>query len=318
MGAEAAEGHVRGGPTKAGVVSALSGDLPCLRCGYNLRGLSVLGTCPECGTPARATLLSVVDPLAGEIRPIPHPWVVGWGLVLWAAGAIGAAACVWTIRTVDATATLLGQPMKVSWAPVGAAVGIGLSGVGALAIVRPHAGIRRRGLVMAAAGVAAYAPLTWVVWHILGEVDAGSVNPFLDMNHADAVRTRWRLVAEVLVLVILLGLRPNARLLAARSMLMREGRVDRQTMLAMVAAVLVGMAGDGLHLLSAEFRGTVAVGAELGGTLLIAVSSLLLTLGLTGVLVDVWRIRGVILDPPPTLRELVDRPLPPTDGGAAT
>lgn len=31
-------------------------DRPCLRCGYNLRGLMDTGTCPECGSPVRESL----------------------------------------------------------------------------------------------------------------------------------------------------------------------------------------------------------------------------------------------------------------------
>lgn len=36
--------------------SLITGDLPCLRCGYNLRTLEVAGNCPECGTPVLWTL----------------------------------------------------------------------------------------------------------------------------------------------------------------------------------------------------------------------------------------------------------------------
>lgn len=35
---------------------ALAQDVPCLRCGYNLRGLNVDGQCPECGARIRRTL----------------------------------------------------------------------------------------------------------------------------------------------------------------------------------------------------------------------------------------------------------------------
>ena len=42
-------------------------DLPCIHCGYNLRGLATDGRCPECGTSiARSIhgdLLSWADPL---------------------------------------------------------------------------------------------------------------------------------------------------------------------------------------------------------------------------------------------------------------
>ena len=35
-------------------------DRPCLRCGYNLRGIGVAGACPECGAPARYSLRSTL------------------------------------------------------------------------------------------------------------------------------------------------------------------------------------------------------------------------------------------------------------------
>jgi hypothetical protein len=31
-------------------------DVPCLRCGYNLRGLKIDGLCPECGAPIARSL----------------------------------------------------------------------------------------------------------------------------------------------------------------------------------------------------------------------------------------------------------------------
>ncbi|MGH7132185.1 MAG: hypothetical protein ACREJO_09605 [Phycisphaerales bacterium] len=36
--------------------SVLDSDFPCLRCGYNLRGLHHHGHCPECGTPIERSL----------------------------------------------------------------------------------------------------------------------------------------------------------------------------------------------------------------------------------------------------------------------
>ena len=42
-----------GGPASGG---ALAADQPCVVCGYNLRGLSTDGTCPECGSPVERSL----------------------------------------------------------------------------------------------------------------------------------------------------------------------------------------------------------------------------------------------------------------------
>lgn len=303
---------------KAGMVSALSGQLPCLRCKYNLRGLSVLGVCPECGTPVRATLLSVVDPLARELRPIRRRRIVAWGLVLWIAAAIAAAACVWFARGADAVEVLINRPLRVEWAGRAASVLILLSGLGAGVLIRPHRGIPWRQSFWAGVGVVHYLPLSYTAWKLLVELDASAITPYLGA-HEELLPQRavLRLVFAGWLIVILLALRPNARVLASRSLLMREGRVDRQTMLAMVAVVVVGAAGDVLHLFAADSEALWSGIAGVGGTLLIAVSSLLLTVGLVGILMDVWRIRGVILDPPPTLIELIERPEPlPPDARA--
>lgn len=291
-------------PARAAVVSALSGDLPCLRCKYNLRGLSVLGTCPECGTPVRATLLSVVDPLASELRPIPWRRTVAWALVLWSAGALAAAILLWCARAADGLEILLQRPLAAPWAPRGALAALAVSGLGAIVLIRPHAGMPARHSMWAALGVLAYVPMLWYGWQATALAGGNAYLRALEPSPAHAAA---RLMFEGVLSAALLGLRPSARMLAARSLLMREGHVDRQTMLAMVAAVGVGAVGDLLHLNLRSFPPSVAPLLSIIGTLLIAVSSLLLTVGLVSVVVDAWRIRGVILDPPPTLRELIAR-----------
>ena len=53
-------------PPQAPEACAIADDLPCRRCGYNLRGLAPDGVCPECATPvalsARGDLLRHADP----------------------------------------------------------------------------------------------------------------------------------------------------------------------------------------------------------------------------------------------------------------
>src|SRR5947209_5364931 len=56
-------------------------DMPCRKCGYNLRGLSTDGQCPECSTPVR---LSV----SGDLLRYSEPQYVeglaqGAKLLLW-------------------------------------------------------------------------------------------------------------------------------------------------------------------------------------------------------------------------------------------
>lgn len=63
----------------------LDQDLPCLRCGYNLRGLAPDGSCPECGTAigrsAHGDMLRFCDPVwvSKLARGMNYLW---WGLAL--------------------------------------------------------------------------------------------------------------------------------------------------------------------------------------------------------------------------------------------
>ncbi len=60
--------------TDAGVTGQqIDFDLNCVRCGYNLRGISAIGRCPECGEPVETTLrpdlLHMADPdWLGKLR----------------------------------------------------------------------------------------------------------------------------------------------------------------------------------------------------------------------------------------------------------
>jgi hypothetical protein len=122
-------------------------------------------------------------------------------------------------------------------------------------------------------------------------------------------RVWMRLAMGALMVAALFCLRPNARLLAARSLLLRMGRVDRQTMRAMALAVGVGMLGDVLHLAGPWLPGSTVRIAESLGDFLIAVGAMLFTIGLVGVLLDVLRVAPVLLRPPLSISRLLrDRP----------
>src|SRR5690606_12139500 len=107
-------------------------------------------------------------------------------------------------------------------------------------------------------------------------------------------------------LVILLALRPNARQLVARSLVLRTGRVDRQTIYATAAAVGVAMVGDCLRMIASQLP--VADRPFIGGvgTILVLVGSMLVTLALVGAAVDGWRIRRSLLTPSPSLGQLIE------------
>lgn len=295
----------------------LTGPLPCLVCRYNLRGLSVRAVCPECGTPVRATILATVDPYAGVLRPLAAPRITAAGLLVWPVAALAAAMLTWCLRLADAYAVFTTSSMGPTGGVVLAATGcILLSAVASLVLIRPHGGIPRWQIAGAAVGSLATVVLGLAYYELHGVYDRAHLKPYFVVDGSEPERSLLRLLISLLFLVALVGLRPNARLLAARSLLLRMGRVDRQTLLAMAAAIGVASVGDLVHLLLAWGSLREGVLDDLGD-FLIAVGSMLLTVGLVGMVVDCWRTVPVLLRPPLALHQIVgDTPGRPAGDGA--
>lgn len=245
----------------------------------------------------RGTLLAVVDPHARELQPIDHPRLTAIGVMVWGIAGLLAALAIWMLR-LDEIGSNLDVGVSVEWVRSWAPVFVAISGLGAIAMVRPHRMIPGWQIATAAMGVAMYIPLTYVTWRIHWAIDGGHASVYFGQVGPDPERTDLRLLTAVLLVAVILGVRANARLLVARSLLMRTGRVDRQTLLGLVAAVGVGVIGDMIHKFFVEpgmGRENTAVTI---GTFLIGVGGLLFTLGLVGVVVDCYRLIPVILSPP--------------------
>lgn len=287
----------------------LTGDLPCIGCGYNLRSISVLGVCPECATPVRATILARVDPYAGVLRPILLPRLTGVGLMMWSVGALGAAMATWAQRLADAVEVVAGTSIEAGRFITAGVLFLLVSAVGAGAsLIRPHSGIPARHIAFAASGVLAYIPLVWIYWTLHGVYDPPRVRPYLDELAPDGDRALLRMAGGVLMLIIVMGLRPNLRLLAARSLLLRMGRVERQTMIGVAGAIGVAILGDLLHLFAVDVAPQLRLAAFLIGVLLIALGSMLITVGIVGIIIDCLRILPVVLRPPISYRQVLGNP----------
>lgn len=285
---------------------SLLGKLPCVVCGYDLQGLSVRGVCPECGTRVRATILHAVDPDADELKPLPTPRLTAAGLLVWSFAGLAAVLLCWAPRFGDMfeyafpTAISFTTPGWLGPAAAGAAA---LSGLAALGILRPTLGVTRRECLLAIVGIVAYVPLCWAILRI-ALLDRYAAPRYITAA-PDPERIALRVLMAGSLIALLLCIRPCARRLALRSMALRLGRVDRQTLLAMVAVVTLAALGDGLRLFSLHVPGGGAKLVQDAGTVLVAVGSVLFTGGAIGVVIDSVRIASAIRKPAPGYRQML-------------
>jgi hypothetical protein len=285
----------------AALDAMLGGSLPCFVCGYELKGLTVRGVCPECGTAVRATILHTVDPDAEEIQPVAAPRLVTAGLVLWPMGALATAAMLWVNRINEVSGATGGIAASGTVYSRAALAGVLVSAIGALMLVRPARAIpkwKSAAVVLSLAGYAAAA----IGLRLVEAADLAKAPAYVS-RAPDPERLLGRLIFGAGVLVVLLGMRPMARELVRRSLAMRQGRVDRQTLAAMAAVTLIGMLGDGLRWLS--LASGVWSWLSLVGTALVIISSLLLTLGVASAIVDGVRIGASVRTPAPSIRSVV-------------
>lgn len=272
----------------------LFGDLPCIGCRYNLRGLSIRHSCPECGLPVRATILAHVDPHAGELQPVRFPKLTAGGLILWSGSALLGAILVWFIRIGGLGSAYLGYHIDGRPIAVLSVMALGASGIGALVLIRPQRDSPLVDSLLAGGAVVLYAPLIAVHWWILVGADQSMIEPYFRTGGPPAERSLLRIAFGLMLALMIAGLRRNARRLTARSVLIRTGRVDRQTMLAVLIAVLGAAFGDALHLLATTLPEDLADIARLIGTFLVVSASMFVTIGLAGILIDSIRLRPAV------------------------
>jgi hypothetical protein len=288
----------------------LSGDLPCVRCEYNLKGLTVRGMCPECGMSIRTTLLAVVDPMAREFRRIEFPRLVAYGVVLWSWAAVVACLIGWALQAgylLGPQSVIAGDVLQwLEWTLVGS---VTASGVGAIALVRPHGGLPWTWRVLALLGVVCYGPLLWALLDMLG--GWGPTRGGVFASETMHARAPFQLIGAASGIGILICLRPNAQALQARWLLMRIGAVTRQTMLAMVAVLLLWILAAGLVLVAGRLKGGEDEVLRMVAKLLILVGGIFLTVGVVSMALDCWRIRAVVLRPPLAMDEVLGRVVRP-------
>ncbi len=254
----------------------------------------------------RATLLACVDPMAEELRPLRRPRLVAAGMIVWSWAAVAAALTVWAVR-LDDVARLWSSPvLDTGWALNAGLFFIALSGLASLVLICPVRGVCLEGRFRALFAALLYAPLLYVHFKLHGEYDRIVGSPFFTSEGLDVGRSLLRLAENLLIVLIVLGLRDNAVSLAQRSIVMRTGRVDTQPMTALVSTLVLASVGDVLRLALPDLGGVPGDLLTTFEQIIIAVGSFLFTLGLFGVGVDTFRLRRVLVRPAPGLVDILD------------
>lgn len=275
----------------------LTGELYCIGCGYNLRGLSIRSNCSECGIPVRATILGIVDPLAEELVPLSAPRLSACGLLAWSFGGMLAVTMVWVMRLTEVLRDLAGVLWSSNLLPWIGIVGVIVSMLGGFTMIRPHRGVRRFDAIRSAFGVSLYAPLAFVYSAIYLGYDLSSTSPLLEPGPFALERSALRVLLFVVFAGIVWGLRPQAVGLATRSVVVRTGRVDRQSLLTVLASFGVAAVGDLLNVLSTFVRFGFDDVLSIVSVVLVALGSALFTVGMVNICIDTVRLFPVLVRP---------------------
>lgn len=272
---------------------ALAGELPCLNCAYELKGLTIRGNCPECGLPIRVTIMYAVDPDNEAFGPIKRPKLVAAGLIVLVSGytfvpllitirIISSFTTPWTGvfgQSLDSALSLMWQPMMLVLILAQISTTILVSG---LKQIRDIALIAASWLPLLAAcfvffGLAVSDFYSGTSWNVR----------FLELGFAGSL------------LCLLLPIRSLTR----RSALLRTGRVPRQHTLALAIALVIAVASGLIRELVAADTPIASIAIALQ-----VVGWALATLGMLGLTRDASIAAKTIRRPPKRLAELLAKP----------
>lgn len=302
-----------------GVVRALTGSLPCISCGYDLRGLTVKGVCPECSTAVRATVLARVDPGADALKPITHKRLLAFGIRLCFSAALVAIAAGWAMKAQEIwpmLTTSTSRPPSAAGTPWGVLQLIALCAccIGSMSISLPVPGVPRSRSWIALAGSILCIPGGIYAIHRIQSIDVQPDGPLAAAYIArdpDPARLVWHIIATAAFAVAIMLIRPAVRPLVVRCRAIRVGRVDRQHLIVLVILFVIIIAGSLIR--AAWFNGGVFEILDPIGAVVIFVASILLSITLTRAMIDSWRIAYAIDHPPLGLKDIMadSRTAPP-------
>lgn len=303
-----AEIGAHGADDRPGLAFELSGHIPCAVCAYDLSGLSITGTCPECGSSVRLTLLRVIDPRARVLEPLVRPRLTALCLSVLSGTSFGAVLMIWAQRIADGACVAFGRRCVLPELGHTAAALLALGGLAGVGLVRPH---RRTTPLSRLAGGAAILMTIAAAWQLsvtLGIRDPLRGPPYFGVERMSDARALERIIFGVLVAGAILLFRVNARELSLRSVLLRRDHEHKQRLLAVAGAMMIALAGDVLLLIAPNEPATAPATLLVTlGLAAIAVGSVLATVAMVGVLIDSRAIARTIARRPMAIRDVIRR-----------
>jgi len=287
------------------VLHPISQDLACRTCGYQLRGLSALGRCPECGAEAMASIATAVDPALRAFVRLASPARTASSLLL-VVSLMSLAVLVQLVAPVVAViqeVTDRPGPQAAQLMPLGwwiAAALLTLASIASLAIaplseplLRAEWGRRRIAL---SAGLLLWAIAIVALPFAFGWRPGGSY----PSSFVLIITTAWQLLSA---LAPLSGLREIVTRLGRRCQRWRHARQGRQSVDALLAAGAGVLVFSTAVPIMASYRFD---SLETMALLLAGSSAAILALGLAYLVVNAWWIARALVRPPALLGEMVE------------
>lgn len=283
--------------------AVVSESLICRKCGYDLRGLSANGRCPECGMDIWTSVVFTVDPVSSRLKTLRNPRAVGNGLAL-----LTLCMLVGTgLMFAPSASTMLGlrdhpwiRLIRFDWSH--AAV-IGALGLWGLWFLKPPRQSEPEAAVWVDLGKIALGLVGWVVF-------AAWFGQYADPNGVTELRERLvlRLASASFATVGLIGLRGVLEVIGQRSRAYRESRGGTQKVGLIVAAVVAAMVAALIRHIVGNYNlviGDLKQWVIMLSSVVLWSSLFMVAVGLTYLFVNTWWIRRSLVRPAPPLDQVL-------------
>lgn len=300
-------------PTKSPIADDLSKmvlalQLPCGRCGYDLRELAADGDCPECGEPIRLTIIEAVDPASRRLTPIQNPKTIGNAI-------LGVVICFYISSLLAVIAMLIHAPNSLpvpqfihslpTTSLMWTAAGFGIASI--LFLVPILKMCQRKELVGCQAGLmlTVVGISIWSMSMILADfflLNYGGNTP----SYAFGIRfSTFAMLFDTCLPVVSAGLvfsgfRKLIPRLGQRSRAFRQAQGSRQRMNDLLATLVVVLVGRTLLVNSPSDSNLSFM-----GLIVMVMSVSFIVIGLGYLLRNTIWIRRALVTPPPSLAELL-------------